>query len=59
MEKMFENFDLWKDDDLEDGRPFIVACKDRESINDERWVLASLSEEEAKKIYKYLHEYFK
>lgn len=58
-EKMFEDFDLWKDYDLGDGRPFIVACRDREAINMERWVLVSLSEQEAKSVYEFLHKYFK
>ena len=59
MQKMFENFDIWKDDSLQDEQPFIVACKDREAIDGERWVLASLTNEEAKKIYEYLGEHLK
>lgn len=54
MQKMFENFDIWKDDSLEDDQSFVVACKDREVTDGERWVLASLTKEEAKKIYEYL-----
>lgn len=53
MSTMFENFDVWVDDTLEDDKPFVVAVKDRES-DDERWVLASFSIEEAKALYKYL-----
>ena len=59
MQKMFENFDIWKYDSLQDEQPFIVACKDREAIDGERWVLASLTNEEAKKIYEYLGEHLK
>lgn len=52
--KMFENFDLWYDSGEGEEYPFVVACKDREFTSGERWVLASLSIEEAKKLYKYL-----
>lgn len=54
MTKMFENFDIWKDDNLEDSKPFMVACRDREKKDEERWVLVSLSNEEVEQIYKYL-----
>lgn len=54
MATMFENFDLWVDDTLDDNRPFMIACKDRENTCDKRWVLASLSNEEAKQVYEYL-----
>lgn len=56
MNTKFETFDLWRDDSLEDDRPFIIAC--RENINEE-WILTSLSEEEAKQLYEYLQQYFK
>ena len=36
MDTMFENFDLWVDDTLDDNRPFMIACKDRENACDER-----------------------
>ena len=55
---MFENFDVWMDDTLEDDRPFVVACKDSENTSEERWVLVSLSNEEAKQVYEYLDRYF-
>ncbi len=55
---MFENFDLWFDDELEDDRPFVIACKDREITTEERWVLASLSVDEMKKVYEYLKKHF-
>lgn len=55
---MEDIFDLWYDDTLEDDKPFVIACKDREVKNEERWVLVSLSNEEAKKIYEYLGKYF-
>lgn len=58
MDTMFENFDLWFDKDgEEDERPFMVACRDRETIDGERWVIASLSIEEATKLNKYLEEH--
>ena len=51
------NFGIWFDDTLEDGRPFVVGCKDREVTDDERWVLVSLSIEEVKEVYEYLSKH--
>ena len=59
MKTLFENFDIWKDDSLQDEQPFIIACKDRETVDGERWVLASLTNEEAKKLYEYLGKHLK
>lgn len=49
MNTMCENFDANHDDTLGADRPFIFACRDRTARCEERWVLASLSNEEAKK----------
>ena len=57
MDTMFENIDIWYDDTLDANKPFVVACRDRESTIEERWVLASLSNTEAKKLYEYLQEH--
>ena len=57
MDTMFENIDIWYDDTLDANKPFVVACRDREVTNEERWVLASLSNAEAKKLYEYLQEH--
>ena len=57
MDTMFENIDIWYDDTLDDNEPFVVACRDREAISEERWVLTSLSNAEAKKLYEYLQEH--
>ena len=57
MYTILENFDIRYDDTLDSSKPFIVACRDRESTSEERWVLASLSNNEAKKVYKYLQEH--
>lgn len=57
MDTMFENFDFRFDKENNDERPFIIACKDREIIDGERWVLASLSTDEAKRLLKYLEEH--
>lgn len=48
---MFENFYI-RYDDLggKNDRPFIIACRDREVKNYERWVITSFTVEEAKKI---------
>lgn len=57
MDTMFENLDFRFDKENNDERPFIIACKDREIIDGERWVLASLSTDEAKRLLKYLEEH--
>lgn len=57
MDTMFENIDIWYDDTLDDNKPFVVACRDREATSEERWVLSSLSNTEAKKLYEYLQEH--
>ena len=49
MYTILENFDIRYDDTLDSSKPFIVACRDREATCEERWVLASLSNSEAKK----------
>ena len=59
MNTMFENIDIWYDNTLDDNKPFVVACRDRKTISEERWVLASLSNTEAKKLYEYLQEHLK
>ena len=59
MDTMFENIDVWYDDTLDDNKPFVVACRDRKATSEERWVLASLSNTEAKKLYEYLQEHLK
>lgn len=59
MDTMFENIDIWYDDTLDDNKPFVVACRDRKTTIEERWVLASLSNTEAKKLYEYLQEHLK
>lgn len=57
--KLFENVNFWFDgDDTEPDRPLIVACKDRERKDSERWVVASLSAEEAKQLYEFLRAAF-
>ena len=59
MDTMFENIDIWYDDTLDDNKQFVVACRDRKTTSEERWVLASLSNTEAKKLYEYLQEHLK
>ena len=57
MYTILENFDIRYDDTLDSSKPFIVECRDREATSEERWVLASLSNNEAKKVYEYLQEH--
>lgn len=47
---------IFDPDDKE--RPFGFMIRDREFTNGERWVLASLSEEEARDLYEYLKKHF-
>lgn len=55
MSTMFENLDIWFDKGNEANNPsFIIACRDREIIDGDRWVLSSLSIEETKRLYVYL-----
>lgn len=51
MDTMFENLDFRFDKENNDERPFMIACKDREIMDGERWVLVSLSTDEAKRLY--------
>lgn len=57
MDTMFENLDFRFDKENNDERPFMIACKDREIMDGERWVLVSLSTDEAKRLLKYLEEH--
>ena len=57
MDTMFENIDIPYDDILDANKTFVVECRDREATSEERWILASLSNAEAKKIYEYLQEH--
>ena len=57
MDTMFENIEIWYDDTLDANKSFVVACIDREATSEERWVLTSLSNAEAKKLYEYLQEH--
>lgn len=50
MDTMFENLDFRFDKENNDERPFMIACKDREIMDGERWVLVSLSTDEAKRL---------
>ena len=53
MGTMFENFGVRRSDD-----EFLIYVKDREVKHEERWVVASLSEDEGKQLYEYLKEFF-
>lgn len=60
MATMFENFDIWMDDTFTDDKPFfMVGCKDRERMDEERWVLTHLSKEQAERVRDYLNEKLK
>lgn len=59
MNTMFDDFDIWMDNTFEDEKPFMVACRDRERMDEERWVLTHLSKEQAEKVRNYLDEKLK
>ena len=59
MATMFENFDIWMDDTFDGDHQFTVACKDRERMDEERWVLTHLSKEQAERVRDYLNEKLK
>ncbi len=50
----FDFFDMWYDDQEDDSKPFAFAIRDTESP-DERWVLTSLSEADAKTLADYIY----
>ena len=49
METMFENLDIWIDDES-DGKPFVIASRNREPGSWEEWVVNSFTKDEVKKI---------
>ena len=54
---MFENFDIWCNHlGSDDNCPFMVSCRDQQIKKYERWVMVSLTIEEAKKICEYIQE---
>lgn len=55
MELIFESFSLLKEDGTD---YFMVACKDREVVDSERYVVVTLSDEEMKKVFDKLKMYF-
>ena len=59
MPRIGENLEVLRASDIGNtDRSLFVCCRDRES-KDERWVVASLSEKQARELYRYLDEYFK
>lgn len=57
---LFENCSFCYDKDTQSDRPFIIGVKDREHSDDnmERCDMVSLTEDEAKSVYKLLKQYF-
>ena len=48
---------FFKDDDAP-ANPFVFIARDKAAVNQERWVFAALSHEEAKEVYEFLSKYF-
>ena len=57
MKTMFNNFDICMDTTFKDS--FMVGCKDRERMNEERWIFAHLSKEQAERVRDYLDKKLK
>lgn len=58
MDINLENLQIWYDSDGdEDNKPFLVACRDREVLDGERWVITSLSVDQARSIRDYLNTF--
>ena len=57
MKELMQNFEFFKDDNPKNIRPFIMACRDYEA-EDERWILACLTEEETRVVYENLKKVF-
>lgn len=53
MGNISEILNIWRPDD-----EFIISIKDREVNDGERWVVASLSEDEGLRLYDYLKQFF-
>ena len=54
---MTEDFDLWEVDPFCEKSPFVFACRDRMVKDEERWVLAALTRDEARLVYEYLDKH--
>ena len=54
----FENLDFFKDQDPNNKKPFTFVVRDREVTDGERFVLAGLSEKEARNLCVILGKYF-
>lgn len=56
MDINFENLQIWYDkEDAEDDTPIMVACRDREAEDEERWVVAALTLGQARDLCNYLN----
>ena len=53
MGPMFEILDIRRP-----GDEFMISIKDREVVDGERWVVATLSENEGAQLYDYLKQFF-
>lgn len=60
MDIKFENIQVWFDqEDEDDNAPVLVACRDHEDYSEERWVVASLTIDQAKEVRDYLNSVIK
>ena len=59
MATMFENFDIWMDETFRNDHQFMVGCKDRGRMDEERWIFTHISKEQAERVRDYLNEKLK
>lgn len=57
MKELSKDFEFFKDDNPQLIRPFIAACRDYESEG-YKWVLACLTEDEAREVFEDMKKYF-
>lgn len=54
---ILENFMIGKNEKIK-KRPFMMGCRNYESKNEEEWIFAWLTEDEARSVYEVLKKYF-
>ena len=59
MATMFENFDIWMYSGFDGINRFMVGCKDRERMDEGRWIFTHISKEQAERVRDYLNEKLK
>lgn len=58
MKELKENFEFWRNDNPESIHPFMAACRDYEATDTEKYVVACLTEDQARQMYNFLKKHF-